>query len=92
MCDLHHGLQQGQIPKPLSKARDQTCVLMDASWVQELPLELPTHSFVTHNVIETVYNKLWPKALNGTLRNIAYLEYAIKLIRHDPCISFRILN
>ena len=28
-CDLHHHLQQHQILNPLSKARDQTCLLMD---------------------------------------------------------------
>ena len=31
ICDLYHSLQQHQIPKPLSEARDHTCVLMDAS-------------------------------------------------------------
>ena len=31
VCDLHHSSRQRQILNPLSKARDQTCVLMDAS-------------------------------------------------------------
>ena len=31
VCDLHHSSQQYWILNPLSKARDQTCVLMDAS-------------------------------------------------------------
>ena len=31
--DLHHSSQQGRILNPLSEARDQTCVLMDASQV-----------------------------------------------------------
>ena len=30
-CDLHHSSQQRQILNPLSEARDQTCILMDAS-------------------------------------------------------------
>ena len=34
ICDLHHSSQQRRILNPLSKARDQTCVLVDASWVQ----------------------------------------------------------
>ena len=31
--DLHHSSQRHWILTPLSKARDQTCVLMDTSWV-----------------------------------------------------------
>ena len=30
-CNLHHSSQQHQILNPLSKVRDQTCVLMDTS-------------------------------------------------------------
>ena len=30
VCDLHHSSQQHRILNPLSEARDQTCVLMDA--------------------------------------------------------------
>ena len=32
--DLHHRSQQCQIPNPLSKARDQTCILRDASHIR----------------------------------------------------------
>ena len=32
VCDLHHSLRQHQILDTLSKARDQTHVLMDTSW------------------------------------------------------------
>ena len=31
ICDLHHSSRQCRIPDPLSKARDQTCILMDTS-------------------------------------------------------------
>ena len=34
VCDLHHSSQQRWILKPLSRARDGTLVLMDASWVR----------------------------------------------------------
>ena len=33
VCDLHHSSQQHRIFNPLSEARDQTCVLMDASYI-----------------------------------------------------------
>ena len=33
ICNLHHSSRQHQIPNPLSKARDRTQVLMDASQV-----------------------------------------------------------
>ena len=33
VCGLHHNSQQRWILNPLSKARNQTCVLMDISWV-----------------------------------------------------------
>ena len=36
ICDLHQSLQQHWILNPLSEARDQTCILMDISWVLNL--------------------------------------------------------
>ena len=33
ICNLHHSSQQHRILNPLSKARNQTCILMDISWV-----------------------------------------------------------
>ena len=32
-ADLHHSSQQHQIINPLSEVRDQTHILMDASWI-----------------------------------------------------------
>ena len=34
VCNLHHSSQQGQILNPLSKARDRTSILMDASQIR----------------------------------------------------------
>ena len=36
-CNLHHSSQQCQILNPLSKARDQTCILRDTIWVLNPP-------------------------------------------------------
>ena len=33
ICNLHHSSWQCQILNPLSEARDQTCILMDASQI-----------------------------------------------------------
>ena len=33
ICDLHHSSQQHRILNPLSKARDQTYILMDTSQI-----------------------------------------------------------
>ena len=33
ICDLHHSLWQHEILNPLSKARDQTCIVMGTSQV-----------------------------------------------------------
>ena len=35
-CDLHHSSCQHQIFKPVNGVRDQTCILMDTSWVCNL--------------------------------------------------------
>ena len=36
ICNLHHSSRQRQILYPLSKARDQTHILVDTSWVPYL--------------------------------------------------------
>ena len=33
LCDLHPSSWQRQISNPWRKARDQTCVVMDTSWI-----------------------------------------------------------
>ena len=34
VCNLHHSSQQCRTLSPLSKARAQTCILVDTSWVR----------------------------------------------------------
>ena len=34
ICNLHHSSGQNQILNPLSKAKDQTCIFKDTSWVR----------------------------------------------------------
>ena len=33
VCNLHHSSRQPQIPDPLSEARDQTCIVLNTSWI-----------------------------------------------------------
>ena len=49
VCDLHHGSRQCQILNPRSKARNQTHILIDASWVLN-PLSHSRNSL--HGVLE----------------------------------------
>ena len=35
ICKLHHSSWQRWILNPLSEARDETCILMDTSWIHE---------------------------------------------------------
>ena len=66
VCNLHHSLWQHWVLNPLSKARDQTCILTDASQI---------HFLLSHygnSIFFLLFNKgnyiqpeisLWPMAL-----------------------------
>ena len=63
ICNLYHSSQQHQIPNPLSKARDQTCILVDASQIRQ-PLSCDRNSQVPDldrdlwvNIFAHPYNK-----------------------------------
>ena len=49
-CNLHHSSRQCQIPDPLSEARDQTCILMDASQVHFHCTTMGTPKKLTFNL------------------------------------------
>ena len=53
-CDLHRSSRQHQIPAPLSKARDRTRILMDASEV---------HSPLSHNRNSSLKNDFFGSLL-----------------------------
>ena len=45
VCDLHHNLQQHQTANLRSKARDETCILMDTSHIRFCCTTMGTPSF-----------------------------------------------
>ena len=49
ICDLHHSSRQHRILNQLSEARDQTCVLMDASQIHFHWAVMETPGFVLCN-------------------------------------------
>ena len=61
VCDLHHSSRQCQVPDPLSKARNQTCILMDASWIHFhcATMGTPINAFflmILHSTIKLCFN------------------------------------
>ena len=52
VCNLHHSSLQRQIPDPLRKPRDWTCVLMGTSWVSYCWATMGT-VFNSHNTVCT---------------------------------------
>ena len=60
VCDLHHSSQQCQIFNPLSKARDGTCILMEASQIRFCWATMGTLQFFKKL---NFYNKFYKKLL-----------------------------
>ena len=56
ICDLHHSSRQHRILNPLSKARDETCILWDASWVCYCctTTGTPSNFIYLHELIELI--------------------------------------
>ena len=59
ICDLHHSSWQGQIPNPLSEARDQTRVLMDPSPVHYYWAAMGTPPFSAFKEVKGNHNILY---------------------------------
>ena len=57
ICNLHHSSRQCRIPDPLRKARDQTSILIDTSWV---PFCCTTTGTPSYSILE--YLKVWKQA------------------------------
>ena len=58
VCDLHHSSQQPRILNPRSKARDQTRVIMDTSWVRYCwaMQALQNHKLLDKNIGEYIFH------------------------------------
>ena len=56
--DLHHSSWRCQILNPLSEARDQTCILMDTSWILN-PLSHNGNSEISSLLSETKLIKIF---------------------------------
>ena len=48
-ASLHHSSQQRHITDPLSKARDQTHILMDTNWIRGVPIVAQWLTNLTRN-------------------------------------------
>ena len=74
ICDLYHGLRQYQILNPLSKARDQTRILMDTSQVLNLlshngksHLEILNHFYIVGSGCTRKLSSEYPNKVERTL-------------------------
>ena len=71
ICNLCHSLWQCGILNPLSKARDWTCIFMDASWVLNLlshtgtPFHFLFHSILFYSI--SIYSIIFYSALQQPL-------------------------
>ena len=89
ICDLHHSLRQGQSLNPLSKARDQTRILIDTnpvSWFSIIP-PLPT-PFLRRISFLSVSSFSWPKrqALRSLTNQHRHLEDSMRIwVRKQFC-------
>ena len=89
VCDLHHSLCQCWILNPLSEARHQTCVLMDASQIcfHWTMMGTPLGSFLNGHIID------WRCCLRFTLvlLNILYVgEEEVKMLAVPYCREFEL--
>ena len=86
VCNLHHSSQRPRIANPLSKARDRTCVFMDASLVLN-PLShngnSKTHNFGNHFRIIRSQDALQNQPVLTTEINSLYFGLFLCLQKHQ---------
>ena len=73
ICNLHHSSRQRWILKSLSKARNQTCILMDASQIYFLWARMGTPVYAFLIQTQNLGKKYW----RGRL-------YPVDIIVHNP--------
>ena len=86
ICNLYHSSWQPRILKPLSEAKDQTCILMDTSWdlnllshkgnsLHQLTFNIKTHSLKFIPIIanpDHIQNSFLRVSLPQTLYNFLF--------------------
>ena len=83
VCDLHHSSHQCQILNPLSKARDQTCVLMDPGRVRYLQATAGTPNFLPKVLSACLLSKLKEKPLSRRATEISTYGEKKGFLRKD---------
>ena len=72
ICNLCLSLQQCQILNPLSRARDQTCILMDISWI--------CYCWATRGLLRRTNQNMTPKCLNSAVVSEVQIKVTIYFI------------
>ena len=80
ICDLHHSSLQCRMLKPVSEARDQTCILMATSWVRNPLSHTQKDLFFKHN--QLLLSKIVPQ----------YHQISSQCLKFPNCFLFILFN